>query len=167
VKDVIGELRRKQKRIAQLISELAGYDEKRRELAKLQAELREVIAVLNGESGSGVVAAKPKSRHGFVGGKRAKPIQRGSSVWWTAKVLFMIGQPMHITKILERIAKESGTTFEKNTVVSNLSRYVKYADTFNRPAPNTFGLIDFTKDLDPQEPVGFGNLALYKEDETE
>jgi len=155
VKDIVGELRRKQKRIAELISELAGYDEKRRELAKLQAELRDVIAVLNGDSGSGVVAAKPKSRHGFVGGKRAKPIQHGSSVWWTAKVLFTVGQPMHIGKIIERIAKDSGTTYEKNTVVSNLSRYVKFKDTFIRTAPNTFGLIDFTTDPDPIEQLKF------------
>jgi hypothetical protein len=134
-------LRELQNEAVRLRKELRDIEPKRQRLAAIETRLREAAAILKGEP-----IAKPKSRHGFVGGKRAKPIQHGSSVWWTAKVLHMLGRPTHITQLLPRINRESGESFKASTLVSNLSRYVKFGDTFERPAPNTFGLIDFTKD---------------------
>ena len=57
----------------------------------------------------------------------------------------MAGKPMHIDQLIERIDQESGLSFQRATVVSNLSRYVKHHDTFTRPAPNTYGLIEFDR----------------------
>ncbi|MGE4057052.1 MAG: hypothetical protein AB7F99_19885 [Vicinamibacterales bacterium] len=156
VEELVQTIEARQKRVMELRRELADYEAKRQELNKLESELRMITAVLQGHTAGLIFNSKPKSRHGFVGGKRAKPIQKGSSVWWSAKVLFNQGKPMHINEILKRIARESGETFKKPTVVSNLSRYVKYGDTFNRPMPNVFGLIDFTKDPDPSEVMPFG-----------
>jgi hypothetical protein len=150
MKDLVRLLREKRQRIDLLRRELAAFEEKKRELTKLEAELREAAAILRGDNQIAMLD-RPKSRHGFVGGRRAKPIQQGSSIWWTAKVLYMTSQPMHIDKILERIEKESGVAFKKATVVSNLSRYVRYADTFERPAPNVYALKDFSRDVEGNE----------------
>jgi hypothetical protein len=43
------------------------------------------------------------------------------------------------------IEVQSGQKVKKNTLVSNLSRYVKYNDTFTRPAPSVFGLVKFNE----------------------
>lgn len=125
-------LRKKQQRVHDL----------RAELATLEAELRDAKAILAGRidpipSSQG---PKPKSRHGFTGGKRAKPIQKGSSVWWTQIVLDAAEAPLHIDEILRQVNENSDEKVLKNTLVSNLSRYVKHGDTFTRPAPSTFGL---------------------------
>lgn len=142
--DLLRVVRDMQNEAEKLREELKGTDKKRIRLAWLEMQLNRARAFLQGDA----LIDKPKSRHGFVGGKRAKPIQDGSSVWWTAKVLYFAQQPMHIDRILERIKGDSGLTFQKATVVSNLSRYVKYGDTFTRPAPNVFGLIDFSFNID-------------------
>jgi hypothetical protein len=149
--DVLRVVKEMQEEAAALRKELAGTDKKRVRLAWLESQLNKAGAFLRGDT----LLDKPKSRHGFVGGKRARPIKEGSSVWWTAKILYIVGQPMHIDKILERASKESGRKFEKTTVVSNLSRYVKFEDTFNRPGRNVFGLIDFSKNPDPIEELQF------------
>lgn len=162
MRDLLTLLREKQREIEELERELSGYETKRKRLAKLKAEMRDAAAVLSGNP----ILTKPKSRHGFVGGKRAKPIQHGSSVWWTWKVLFLVGQQMHIDRILDRIERESGERFKKATIVSNLSRYVQHNDTFTRPAPNVFGLIDFSSDPDAAA-FPFGDPNAYSSDEEE
>jgi hypothetical protein len=128
--DWLETLRKKQQRANQL----------RDELAEIERELRDAKAILTGRS---IVpdTERPKSRHGFTGGKRAKPIQEGSSVWWTQKVLTDAGAPMHIDAIITHIKERGGPVVQKATLASNLSRYVTHGDTFDRPGPNVFGLI--------------------------
>jgi hypothetical protein len=61
-------------------------------------------------------------------------------VWWTQIVLDAAEAPLHIDEILRQVNENSDEKVLKNTLVSNLSRYVKHGDTFTRPAPSTFGL---------------------------
>jgi hypothetical protein len=159
MKDWVRTLKAQRERAENLRREIAALDVQRsdkiRELTAIENRMSEALAILRGDDHA---PPKPKSRHGFVGGKRAKPIQQGSSVWWTAKVLYLTGQPLHIDKLLARIKAESGENFKKGTVVSNLSRYVRYEDTFNRPAPNVFGLIDFNRDIEAMHGVSLLEL---------
>jgi len=127
-------LRQKQHRLAEL----------KEEVATLEAELRDARAILSGRSPD-PIASKPKSRHGFTNGRRARPIQQGSSVWWAERVLDLRGEAMSLDDLLDEIERHSGQKVKKNTLVSNLSRYVKYHDTFNRPAPSVFGLVKFAE----------------------
>jgi hypothetical protein len=151
MKDWVATLREQQQRADDLRRDLVQIDaqraEKAAELATIENRMREAFGILSGQAEP---AAKAKSRHGFVGGKRSRPIQHGSSVWWSAKVLHMLGKPLHIKTLISWISKESGEEFKPATLVSNLTRYVRYGDTFTRPAPNTFGLIDFSLDIDAQ-----------------
>lgn len=128
---------------------LAEVPALREELAQIEGQMNAARNILGiSESAR---PPKPKSRHGFTNGKRGRSIQQGSSVWWAIKVLQMAGRPLHIRDILTRIALESGLEFKEATVVSNLSRYVTHGDTFNRPFPNVFGLINFPEDEDTEE----------------
>jgi hypothetical protein len=116
-----------------------------RQVAILQAELRQIESATKGRpiTIERFVPGKtrPKSRHGFTNGKRARPIQPGSSVAWTRKVLSEAQKPLTVEQVIARIAAEGGPDVKKPTLVSNLSRYVQHHDTFRRVAPNTYGLI--------------------------
>src|SRR5262245_49298052 len=102
----------------------------RAELAALEAELRDAKLILSGRMNEWDEPIKPKSRHGFTGGKRARPIQEGSSVWWTKRVLEENGTPMTIDDIVVAIKLKAGIDVKKTTLISNLSRYIKHRDTF-------------------------------------
>ncbi len=120
------------------------------ELSIIEAELRDARAILAGRIAVTPEPNKPKSRHGFTGGKRAKPIQEGSSVWYSEKILRDTGHPLSVDALLVKINAVSDTPVQKPTLVSNLSRYVKHGDTFNRPAPSTFGLVEWdTRGVEP------------------
>lgn len=134
--DWLDTLRRKQQRVTEL----------EQELAELKAELRDARAILSGRPNEPELPLlRPRSRHGFTGGKRAKPIQQGSSVWWTVQVLRDTGAPMHIDNIITTIFERSGETVKKATLVSNLSRYIAHNDTFVRPEPSVYGLLDYSR----------------------
>jgi hypothetical protein len=120
-------------------------DELRRELAQLEAEMREARLLFRGQGRIPRAprhGPKPRSRHGFTNGRRAKPIQPNSSVDWTERILRAAGEPLHLDTIIARVKKAGGPIIKKATLASNLSRYVTHGDTFTRPAPNTFALVD-------------------------
>lgn len=123
-------VREKQQRLSEL----------RAEIAQLENELREVRSLLSGRIAP-PAPPKAKSRHGFTGGKRAKPIQPGSSVDWTQRVLSEADGPVHINDIIKIVRESGGPAIKKPTLVSNLSRYVKHRDTFIRTAESTYGLL--------------------------
>ena len=81
-------------------------------------------------------------------GKRSRPIQNNSSVDWTLRTLRANGRPMRTDDILRAIVAQGGPMIQKSTLVSNLSRYVKHHDTFDRPAPDTYGLVEWDRSAD-------------------
>ena len=73
-------------------------------------------------------------------------------------MVFLQSALVNLTKeVIESVVWTVGRTgdeaVKKATLVSNLSRYVRYGDTFNRPAPNVFGLIDFSRDIEANPPL--------------
>ena len=123
------EIRERQRRIAEL----------RKELGQLEAELRDAKSALSGRP----TAGRAKSRHGSTDAKRSRPIQPDSSVDWALRALKGIGQPTHIIELIEMIQTMGGPVVKQTTLVSNLSRYIKYGDTFTRTAKSTYGLLAF------------------------
>lgn len=143
-KDWLDVLREKQARAVKL----------RAELDALETELRDARAILAGRHALvSDITVRPRSRHGFTGGKRAKPIQEGSSVWWTRAVLRTERTPLHLDHIITRIRDIGGPEVAKPTLASNLSRYVAHEDTFVRTGPNVFGLIDYDRPDDDGGPT--------------
>jgi hypothetical protein len=132
VTEWLEELRQKQARVKAL----------RDELAQLEAELRDARSLLTSRRES--ERARPTSRHGFTNGRRARPIQEGSSVWWARQVLQEAGRPMGIDELVAKINTRAGEAIKKSTLVSNLSRYVIHHDTFSRPVRSQYGLLEAT-----------------------
>jgi hypothetical protein len=50
---------------------------------------------------------------------------------------------MPVDDLVKAVEELSGLNVRKSTLVSNLSRYVRAGDTFTRPEPGAYGLVDF------------------------
>ena len=111
----------------------------RRQVAELEGELAQIRAALGD-----ALPERPRlrSRHGSIGGRRSRPIQKGSSVWWARRVLAETASPVSVDDLIERIAALGGGSVKKTTLVSNLSRHIKHGHMFTRPTPNMYALAD-------------------------
>ena len=82
-------------------------------------------------------------------------LRPGSKVYKTLEFLKKKGKPMHITEILKGIGL--GTTKnEKVSLSGSLGWYVRNNEIFDRPSPNTFGLLSIDKDSLLEPPDEFG-----------
>ena len=80
--------------------------------------------------------------------QRTRPIRESSSVGQARRVLRIAhGGPLHIDEVIKLIRQMTGLSVNKQTLVSNLSRYVNAGDTFVRTAPNTYALKREREDL--------------------
>lgn len=69
-------------------------------------------------------------------------LRRGSTVEKARDALKAVGRPLHITELLKAIGQ--GTDISHRTALAgSLGAYVRDKKIFTRPAPNTFGLIEF------------------------
>jgi hypothetical protein len=71
------------------------------------------------------------------------------------------GRPLHVNTLLPAIGRGI-TRADKSAISGTLAAYVRKGDVFTRPAPNTFGLVEFGdlggSDDIPGPPPGFGQL---------
>jgi hypothetical protein len=106
------------------------------------------------------------SRQG-VQGRTTATFRRGSDVEKAYNVLRSAGVEMHISEILLKIGKED-TKPNRMNLSSSLSRYVRDAQIFTRPNPNSFGLVEHTTPplaLVGQLPPEFGTEELEDKDD--
>ena len=87
-------------------------------------------------------------------------LRPGTALSKTREILKSSGKPMHITEILKAlnqpIDKKHGLSLS-----GSLSTYVRKSVIFNRPAPNTFGLIEMNTLADEgglELPDDFGSV---------
>jgi len=76
-----------------------------------------------------------------------KGLRRGSGPAKARKALRNIRQPLHITRLLT----EMGLPVNRKTrsaLSSALAAYARRGEVFTRPAPNTFGLVEFGSGAD-------------------
>jgi hypothetical protein len=79
------------------------------------------------------------------------------------------GKPLHIVELLKALGKEPAKA-NRLSLSGSLSGYVRSGSIFTRPRPNTFGLIEFTKDLggisqkEPPDDFGVTNKTELKDD---
>ena len=148
--EILDLVRQRRQRLAQL----------QQEVAQIQEELRQIEDAAKGRTVP-ATKPKPKSRHGFTGGKRARPIQERSSVGRTVALLRQIGRPITADEIVMLLNAQGGEEVKKPTLVSNLSRYVAHNDTFTRPAPNPFGLIEFDESQPAETSEEYGSFTDF------
>jgi len=63
-----------------------------------------------------------------------------SQIDMTYAILHDAGQPLHVTRIIERISDRYGITPDRESLVSSLSKRIARADRFIRVGPNLFAL---------------------------
>lgn len=74
-----------------------------------------------------------------------EPVLRpGTTLHKVAEILREAGRPLHISAILPKLGKEVNRK-TRATLTGSLGTYIRNKMIFDRPAPNTFGLIEFTK----------------------
>ena len=85
----------------------------------------------------------------------ADTIRPGSLVDKARAAIRKANAPLHVDKILPLIGKEASKG-NKISLSGSLAFYVRQGVIFSRPAPNTFGLLEFEKPPEDGPPDGFG-----------
>jgi len=87
-----------------------------------------------------------------------KTLRAGSDLANVRDVLKKHGKPMHVEELLEKLGKPIAKN-SKTSLSGSLASYVREHKIFTRPAPNTFGLVEFTEVAVKEPPDGFGELG--------
>src|SRR4051812_16249060 len=116
------------------------YDKKQQEVRQLEIKLREASAYLQALQDS--IKVLNRESGAAVGESDEQTLRPGTSLANARDVLRAAGKPLHISELL----KLMGKPVDKKTRVSlsgTLASYVRDGQVFTRPAPNTFGLLEF------------------------
>ncbi|HZL00788.1 MAG TPA: hypothetical protein VFC47_12920 [Caulobacteraceae bacterium] len=93
-------------------------------------------------------------------------LRSGTSVAAARRALQKSGRPMHLLDILTAIGKQANSA-NRASLGGSLSAYVRKGEIFTRPAPNTFGLVEFAT-ARADIPSGFGRrIEPGKDDDDE
>jgi hypothetical protein len=135
-------------RIARKEQEIRDYEAKVAEARAYLQGLQDAFRMMPRES-----SATPRAE------SAEGAIRPGSKIHKTFELLKREGKPVHVTEILRGIGVEP-TKKARVSLSGSLGWYVRRNEVFNRPAPNTFGLIETVGGSFPQEPPeGFGQDA--------
>jgi len=95
-------------------------------------------------------------------GQTESVLRPGSKTDRAREILRAAGQPLHILKILDRMGEKTDNE-SRAALAGSLGAYARDGKIFTRPAPNTFGLVEFQESKAPpsaaveiQPPAGFG-----------
>lgn len=114
---------------------------KEQEIAKLETELAEARAYLQALTDS--LKLLPQDSDG----EEAPAIRPNSLVGRTLEVLRTQGKPMHVNEILSALGMPRE---RRNSIAGQLAAYTRRGDTFQRTAPNTYGLLEWAGKQSPK-----------------
>jgi hypothetical protein len=109
-------------------------DKKRQEIAELKQRLGTAETYL--EALLDMAKLLPKD------GDKEAILRVGSDLAKARDFIKSLGHPSHVNAILEGIGKEINKS-NKISLSGSLGSYVRKGTIFTKPAPNTFGLIEF------------------------
>lgn len=136
-----------EQRLRRKEAEIQSLEDKLRAARTYVQALRDVLNLLS--KGVGASATQPQSE---------TVLRPGSAVALAREVILARGKPVHINELLEAQGKEASRE-NRASLTSSLSAYVRRGETFTRPAPNTFGLVELAQTTASQgntPPEGFG-----------
>ena len=81
------------------------------------------------------------------------PLRAGSELEKVQNVLLSAGKPLHIDEIMTKLNVGDLSGNKKAGLAGSLSSYAKNNRVFTKPAPNTFGLIEFGPQIVPNSLV--------------
>jgi hypothetical protein len=110
---------------------------------KLIRAAREIEAQINAAQAASQAFAESLAILG--GPERAasaatRELRAGSLPALAYEALKATGKPLHITELIHLIERDG---VSRQTLVGSLSAYVRDENIFSRPAPNTFGLLEW------------------------
>lgn len=136
VRDIERKIRQKEEEATRLREELAKAEAY---VEAMQESLRLIKKTTSAEEGNG--------------------IRPGSMIHKAQMILRKVGKPLYVGNLLEQMGREV-TKNNRMSLAGSLGTYVRNEQVFTRPAPNTFGLVEFNEpetEGDDQPPEGFGN----------
>jgi hypothetical protein len=128
--------------------EIQVLEEKLRSARIYVQALQDVLKLVDGDS-----AVEPSE----------STMKSGSAVDRAREAILKLGKPLHINNLLDAMGREI-TRESRASLTSSIAAYVRRGDTFTRPAPNTFGLVELGHTApaggtpQPQPPQGFGKV---------
>lgn len=128
-------------------------ERKRQEIGALELQVKQAAAYLEALEDT----LKMLPREGVNEGHARQVMRPNSSVSRAHAALVSSGKPLHINNLLTAIGKEPNRA-NQGALNSSLSVYVRKGEIFTRPAPNTYGLLEFDEPSLPNAPPpGFGH----------
>jgi len=106
---------------------------------RLEAELRGMLDVL-----------KVLPRDESTSGETKKVLRNGSHADKAYKALKKAGEPLYVDQMLTAM-KRAVSKKNRITVANVLAQYARKNEIFSRPAPNTFGLIEWGNNAPTEE----------------
>lgn len=149
-KDIERRIKKYQREYDEIDEKISALHTHQRTISAVITELEHVLKTLPKEAGA--QSAK-------------KELRFGTDVYKAREVLKKIGEPLHISLILEHMG-ETNTKERRSSLSSQIAAYVRGGDVFIKTAPNTFGLQDYgTPDNDNFPPVSTVNPYVQEEDQ--
>ncbi len=116
-------------------------DEKRQEIASLQNRIRDLKVYVQAVEDTMRLLPRENQED------RSSDLRTGTNIHKAYAALSERGAPMHISDIVKAIGKPDEHD-NRVALGGSISAYVRKGQLFTRPAPNTFGLLEF-----PQKPA--------------
>ena len=140
-------------------------DRKRQEIQELELKLKESNSYLQALLDTFKILPKDVN---VIGIGESQTLRPGTALAKARDAITKAGHPLHVSEILKAIGKPADKKY-RISLGGSLSGYVRRGEIFTRPAPNTFGLIEFVgkddgltqlKELDNEEelPPSFGQM---------
>lgn len=114
--------------------------EKEEEIQTLEEDLRSARAYLSAMRDA--LKMLPNEGDGGDTENLSEVVRPGSAMDLAVRALREAAKPMHIMELLKAMGKEP-TAENRGSIGSSLAAYVRRSAIFTRPAPNTFGLVEW------------------------
>jgi hypothetical protein len=126
-------------------------DEKRQEITSLQNRIRDLKVYV--QAVEDTMRLLPRENQE----EKSGDLRAGTNIHRAYEALRQHGSPMHISDIVKAIGKPDEHD-NRVALGGSISAYVRKGQLFARPAPNTFGLLEFPQKLAPasEPPPDFG-----------
>jgi hypothetical protein len=131
------------------------------DIQELEMQIREARSYMRGLQEALKILPRESADRGTEGGEDV--LRPGTMVAAARGALQQFGRPLHLLDILTAIGKEPNGA-NRASLGGSLSAYVRKAQIFTRPGPNTFGLVEFLP-ARTEIPSGFGRRNEPSKDE--
>jgi hypothetical protein len=141
-------------------------ERKRAEIEHLRAESRELEAKIR-ESVAYITALEEtlKLLPAETAADAGSALRPDSAIAKAREVILKARKPLHLNEILRALGKPADHD-HKASLSGSIGFYVRQNQIFTRPAPNTFGLVEFQQESKTDElPPDFGVISAESESE--